>query len=314
MSNYSHIPVLLPEVLELLHLSSGQKVIDATLGGGGYTRALEEAVGPKGRVLAIDLDADAIEAFNAKYQSASWRTNVKVVHGNFGDVASIAKENRFAPVNAIVADIGLSSYELDKAGRGISFQKNEPLDMRFNVESGKTASEILATYSEAELANIFKTCGEERYSSAIARNIVRNRAKAPVTQTLELTRIILSSIPSRLQHTAQDSYRRIFQALRIVVNNELQNLEKFLPQAFGLLEQNGVLAVVSFHSLEDRIVKQYFQSLLGKCECPKDLPVCVCGRKTQINLLTKKPIVASDAELSKNSRAKSAKLRAVRKL
>ncbi len=311
---YSHIPVLLPEVLELLHLLPGQSVIDATLGGGGYTRALEEAVGPKGRVLAIDLDADAIEAFESRIKNQESSKRIKVVHGNFSDIESIAEKHSFAPVSAIVADIGLSSYELDEAGRGISFQKDEPLDMRFNAESGITASKILADYSEEELTNIFKLFGEERYSAVIARNIVRNRGKAPVTMTLELTQIISTSIPSRLQHTAQDSFRRIFQALRIEVNGELKNLEKFLPVAFGLLEPGGVLAVVSFHSLEDRIVKQYFQSLRGDCICPKDFPICVCGKSPQAEVLTKKPITAKGAELADNSRAKPAKLRAIKKL
>lgn len=312
MIHYLHIPVLLPEVLDLLQLIPGQNVIDATLGGGGYTMAILEAVGSSGRVLAIDLDADAIRAFKLRYRTS--HTNPILVHGNCGDIESIAKENSFAPVNAIVADIGLSSYELDEAGRGISFQKDEPLDMRFNTGSGITASHILATYSEDELAGIFKVFGEERYARAIARNIVQNRAKAPVTRTLDLTHLILASIPSRLRHTAQDSFRRIFQALRIEVNGELKNLEKFLPAAFDLLEPGGVLAVVSFHSLEDRIVKQYFQSLRGSCVCPKDFPVCVCEKTPQAEVLTKKPITAQSVELAANTRAKSAKLRAVKKL
>lgn len=311
---YSHIPVLLPEVLKLLQLRPGQNAIDATLGGGGYTLALAESVGTKGRVLAIDLDKDAIEAFESRIKNQESSKKVKVVHGNFSDIESIAKENSFAPVNAIVADIGLSSYELDEAGRGISFQKDEPLDMRFNAESGITAREILAEYSEADLTHVFKEFGEERYAAAIARNIVRNRAKTPLTRTLELTHIISTSIPSRLQHTAQDSFRRVFQSLRIEVNGELKNLEKFLPAAFGLLESGGVLAVVSFHSLEDRIVKQYFQSLRGDCICPKDFPICVCGKSPQAEILTKKPVTAQVAELAKNTRAKSAKLRGIKKL
>lgn len=313
MTSYTHIPVLLQEVLQLTNPKPGDVCIDATLGGGGYTKALLDRIVPNGKVLAIDLDIDAIKNFQFPISNSPDR--VTLAHGNFADVATIAKEYGFMSPQVIVADIGLSSYELDQAGRGISFQKNEPLDMRFNASGkGKTAASILANATEEELAYIFNAYGEEKFATKIARDIVRNRTSGHIATTFELVNFITASIPGRLKHKALDSVRRIFQSLRIAVNGELENLERFLPDALHILAPGGVLAVVSFHSLEDRIVKQFFAKTAQGCICPKDFPICRCAQSAVAEILTKKPIVAGDSEVSRNSRAKSAKLRAIRKL
>lgn len=315
MITYSHTPVLLQEVMDILNPQPGQRFVDCTLGGGGYTMAILERTAPSGQVLAIDLDEDAIDAFRFKCQMSNVKGRIHLVHGNFRDVAKIAVKHGSGPVQGIVADLGLSSYELDSAGRGISFQKDEPLDMRFSAKGeGLTAAFILNEYTEKQLADIFENFGEEKFSKAIARNIVRNRDVRPFKRTGQLTEVIAASIPARLRHKAADSFRRAWQALRIAVNAELENLEKFLPEALGLLAPGGVLAVVSFHSLEDRQVKQFFTASARGCVCPKDFPTCVCGRTPAAKILTKKPVYASASEVSLNSRSRPAKLRAIQKL
>lgn len=311
--NYSHTPVLLKEVLEYLQPKAGGVFIDATLGGGGYTEAIAAGVGEKGKVLSLDLDADAIQAFGLKPKTLNLKP--VLVQGNFKDIASIAQEHGFSGVNGIVADIGLSSYELDDAGRGISFKHDEPLDMRFDVQSnGVTAADLLAEKTELELTSLFTKYGEERYARPIARNIVRTRTEEPVTRTAQLVDIITNSIPRAVRHKAQDSCRRIFQALRIAVNGELDNLQEFLPSALSLLAPGGKLVIVSFHSLEDRIVKQFFVKAATGCICPPRFPQCVCGKTPQVQILTRRPITAGDGELEQNTRSRPAKLRAALKL
>lgn len=315
MAVYSHTPVLLQEVLEYLQPKAGGVFIDATLGGGGYTEAIATKVGEKGKVLSLDLDADAIQAFSLKSQISSLKSQVTVVQGNFKDIAAIAQEQGFVGVNGIVADIGLSSYELDDAGRGISFKHDEPLDMRFDAQSDDvTAANLLAEKTELELSTLFTKYGEERYARPIARNIVRTRTEEPVTRTTQLVDIITNSIPRAVRHKAQDSCRRIFQALRIAVNGELDNLQEFLPSALSLLAPGGRLVVVSFHSLEDRIVKQFFVKAATGCICPSSFPQCVCGKKPQVQILTRRPITAGEGELAQNTRSRPAKLRAALKL
>lgn len=315
MASYQHTPVLLHEVLEYLQPSVGGSFIDATLGGGGYTQALMEAVGVKGKVLSLDLDVDAITNFELRISNHALREQVTVRQGNFKDIAAIAQEHGFTGVDGIVADIGLSSYELDAAGRGISFKHDEPLDMRFDAASGGvTATELLADKSEAELAILFSTFGEERHARSIARNIVRKRTEEAVTRTTQLVDIITNSLPRAVRHKVQDSCRRIFQALRIAVNGELENLREFLPAALGVLAPGGRLVVVSFHSLEDRIVKQFFVQAATGCVCPPNFPHCVCGKTPQVQILTRRPVSAGEAELAQNSRSRPAKLRAALKL
>lgn len=314
-TQYHHIPVLLSEALQVLDPKPGQHFIDATLGGGGYTAALLERTAPNGHVLAFDLDQDAIAAFQAKVAGTSLASRVHVAHSNFSAVARVAAAKQFGPISGIVADIGLSSYELDDAGRGISFQRDEPLDMRFDQSaSGPTAAFLLAESSEAELARIFREYGEERYAGPIAEAIVKARSGEAVARTTQLVQLITNSLPARVRHTATQSVRRIFQALRIAVNGELANLEAFLPAALDILAPGGILAVVTFHSLEDRIVKQFCKAAATGCVCPPEFPVCRCGKTPQAEIITRRPILATEQEQATNRRSVSAKLRAIRKV
>ncbi len=308
---YDHIPVLLEEVISYLKPSPGQNFVDATLGGGGYTRAILSKVQPGGKVLAIDLDKDALENTKTKIKN---QEALVLVHDNFQNIDKIAKHNTFTNISGIVADLGLSSYELDQAGRGFSFQKNEPLDMRFNLSQPEDAKFIINNYEEERLRKIFEDYGEEKFSRQIARKILETRDKRQVKHTGELYEIIKNALPKPVKHKADDSARRIFQALRIAVNHELESLEEFLPKAFDILNPGGRLVIVSFHSLEDRIVKQYFNSLAKGCVCPIDFPQCVCGKNPQGKLLTKKIVTASEKELENNPRSKPAKLRAIEKI
>lgn len=313
MTDYHHVPVLLKEVLEVLDIKPGQHVVDGTLGGGGYSRALLEKIGSKGNLLSIDLDTDAIDNFKSQIPNVK---NCTVVHGNFKDIDTIIKHHDFPAPDAIVADIGFSSYELEQSGRGLSFQKKEPLDMRFDQTGGQEdAKFMLNNYDEKRLLEICNNYGEERFSKQIVRKIMEARQDGRyIHYTTDLYEIIQSALPKPVRHKADDSARRIFQALRIAVNHELSNLEEFLPKAFNILAPGGRLAVVSFHSLEDRIVKQFFVSLTRGCVCPIDFPQCICGKEAAGKILTKKLVSASEEELQENPRSKPAKLRAIMKL
>lgn len=311
MNTYEHTPVLLAEVLACLRPAANQNFVDATLGGGGYTSAILEKLKPNGKVLAIDLDADSIENF--KRQEVRGKGEVILAHGNFAQIDTIITHHQFENISGIVADLGLSSYELEH--RGMSFQVRQPLDMRFNTSQDiKDAKLVVNDYQQPELEKIFREYGEEQFARQISKKIVKARAEGEIKYTTDLYEIIQSALPKPIQHKAADHARKVFQALRIEVNQELQSLEEFLPKAFDLLAPAGRMAVVSFHSLEDRMVKQFFQGLNKGCVCPPDFPQCVCGRNPQAKLLTKKPITASDAEIKSNPRSKPAKLRAIIKL
>lgn len=312
---YYHTSVLLQEVLKYLDPKPGQNFVDATLGGGGYTSAILERIQPGGRLLAIDLDELAIRNYELRIKHQKFQNRIVLVHGNFKEIDKFVERQDFKNISGVVADLGLSSDLLENSGRGFSFQKNEPLDMRFDVASSSPdAKFILHNYSEKQLLQIFKTFGEEKYSLPIARSIARNRQARGLRFTGDLVEIIKQALPKPAKHKWADSARRIFQALRIAVNFELENLEVFLPKAFGLLAPGGRLAVVSFHSLEDRAVKQYFAALARACVCPPDFPQCLCGKNPQGKLLSKKPIVAQAREAADNPRSKSAKLRIIQKL
>jgi 16S rRNA (cytosine1402-N4)-methyltransferase len=311
---YFHQPVLLKEVIDFLSPEPGENFVDATLGGGGYSWQILDRVESSGNVLSIDCDLDAIK-FAENQKSKIKNQNWILVHGNFRDIDKIVKHHRFGNISGIVADLGLSSYELDQSGRGFSFQKKEILDMRFDLSQKTDARFILESSGIKELTKIFREFGEEKFAAQIARGIQRVKDKGlRIKDTQDLYQIIELALPKPVRYKAKDSARRIFQALRIAVNHELENLQEFLPKAFNLLNANGRLAVVSFHSLEDRIVKQYFSKLTKGCVCPPDFPQCLCGRSPQGKLLTKRPVVASEEEIKLNSRAKAAKLRAIVKL
>ena len=314
MSDYHHVPVLLEEVLKYLNPKKDKNYIDATLGGGGYSRAILQNIGG-GKLLSLDLDSDAIE--NSRNIIDQLKIKNWVLHqGNFAQLDKIAEHHKFKAPEGIVADLGLSSYELDRAGRGISFRQKEPLDMRFDQSSElPDAKFILNNYEATRLLKIFESYGEEKYSKQIVKKILDYRLKIKdIHYTSELYQIIQDALPKPVKHKADDSARRIFQALRIEVNHELANLEAFLPKAFDLLAPGGRMVIVSFHSLEDRIVKQYFNKLVKSCVCPPEFPQCLCGAEPQAKILTKKPVTASAQEAAENPRSIPAKLRAIQKL
>lgn len=314
MNTYQHVPVLLNEVLEILQPSSGQHFVDGTLGGGGYSIALLERVAPSGKVLSIDLDQVAIDNYRTNL-SDDQSARAIIHHGNFRDLDEIVEKHDFTDIAGIVADLGLSSYHIDASERGISFQKKEPLDMRFDVTKDTSdARFILNNHTEAELVKLFTDYGEEKFSRQIAHAIVKRRQETLLHYTTDLVEAIQEALPKPVKHLYQDSARRIFQALRIAVNHELESLEQFLPKALDLVAPGGKIAIISFHSLEDRIVKQFFVEAATGCICPPEFPICQCGRTPRAKILTKKPITATEQELSLNMRSKPAKLRAIQKL
>jgi 16S rRNA (cytosine1402-N4)-methyltransferase len=307
---YRHIPVMLKEVLKVLEPKSGEIMIDGTLGGGGYTRALAEKVGPTGKVLGIDLDKLAI-ANAKKFIKEQDLHNIKLVQGNFGDLEAIVPAH-FKKVDGIVLDLGLSSAQLDDPRRGFSFLRHAPVNMGFGDETKEDTSVILNKYRAEDLAKIIKEYGEEKFANSIAKKIIEAR---PIKDTAELLEAIGRGIPAAAKRQSKIHWAtKTFQALRIATNRELESLEKFLPQAVKLLKPNGRLAIVSFHSLEDRIVKNYFRQEAKDCLCPPQLPICVCGHKAKIKIITKNALVASEAEVKDNPRARSAKLRAIQKI
>ncbi len=317
-----HVPVLLKEVLEYLDPKPGQTVIDGTLGGGGHALALAKAIEPKGILVGIDLDPAALTEASAKAKDADIKTELHFVKGNYRDIKKIVNDLALSEVNAIIIDIGISSYDLEGSNRGFSFQKHEPLDMRFDPEARPahkekepfTARFILNHYSEKDLKKTFEEYGEEKFSSRIVRGIIEHRQQQSIETTEDLFNIIKHSLPAAFRFKAGDSARRVFQALRIEVNKELENLEKFLPDAFEVLAKGGKLAVISFHSLEDRIVKHFFLEKAKGCICPPDFPQCVCGKEPLAKILTKKLVSASEEEQKENSRSIPAKLRVIQKI
>lgn len=307
-----HEPVLLKEIQELLDLKSNSNVIDCTLGDAGHSEAILEKIAPKGKLLGIDLDAEAV--LRAKRFLYRFEERAIIVKDNFANLKKIIETNKFGPVHAILVDLGWSSPQFAERGRGFSFQTDEPLDMRYDVKSqisnsksqtDYTAAYIVDNYSEIDLANIFKNLGEEKLSKEIAQAIAACRKNKKIERTVELVEIILRVYRKKLHSEKEIPWigglhpaTKVFQALRMAVNHEVENLRVFLPQAVDALAAGGRLAVVSFHSLEDRIVKQYFKSAENK----------------QIKLVNKKPVVAGEEELKTNPRARSAKLRVVEKL
>lgn len=304
-----HVSVLLNESLALLDPKNGETFIDATLGLGGHTEALLMA-DPSVRVIGIDQDTEAMD--HARERLKQFGDRVEFVHANFSEIAEVANGRK---IDGILADLGVSSLQFDSGGRGFSFRFDAPLDMRMDAESdSQTAAELLAELDEEEIANIIYKYGEERASRKIARWIVEKRkAGEPITSTSELARLVERAVPRKGRDQIHPA-TRTFQALRIAVNNELGVLEGFLKDAVDALDKGGRFAVISFHSLEDRIVKHAFQIASGKCQCPPRMPVCMCGAEKKVEILTRKPVTAGEEEKDLNPRARSAKLRAVRKV
>lgn len=305
MNADSHIPVLFDEVLMLLQPQPNGRYIDGTVGAGGHTAGLLQKSAPSGRVLVFDKDAEAI-AF-AQKQLKSFGDRVTYVHASYAEMGSLAPAHDFAQVDGILLDLGLSSRQLDDAQRGFSFMKEGPLDMRFDTSQGETAADLINNLEEAALADIFWRYGEEKSSRKIARMIVAER---PFTTTTQLAEKIAETVRRRSRiHPATQT----FQALRIAVNRELETVETGVMAALELLRLNGRLAVISFHSLEDRFVKQTFRRLSQDCICPPDQPVCTCGGVAKFRLITRKAVQASAEEIAQNSRSRSARLRVIEK-
>lgn len=310
---FEHKPVLFAPTLQGLNLRAGGIYVDGTLGGGGHTLGILQGTEPDGRVIGIDQDDEALRA--AGERLAAFGGRLCTVRANFDQLDRILAELDIAAVDGVLLDIGVSSHQLDAAERGFSYMQEGPLDMRMDRRSGRTAADLLAELSAEELANIIYRYGEERFSRRIAARIVEYRQKEPLANTRQLAELVASAIPAaQRRREAQHPAKRTFQALRIAVNDELGALERGLAAAFGALKPGGRLVVITFHSLEDRIVKEYFAGLARGCDCPPEFPVCVCGKTPQAKLVNRKPIVATLEELAENPRARSAKLRVLEKL
>lgn len=303
---FEHIPVLLNEVIEGLNIDPDGIYVDGTLGGAGHSYEIAKRL-KGGRLIGIDRDEDAIAAASERLEPFSDR--VTIVRGNYGDMADILGDIGISEVDGILLDLGVSSHQLDEAERGFSYREDAPLDMRMDRRDELTAYDVVNTYTEAELTRILKDYGEERFAGSIARHIVRARAERPVSTTFELSDIIKASIPAKYRDKKGHPAKRSFQAIRIEVNHELDILRDSLNGMIDILKPGGRLCVISFHSLEDRIVKQAMRTAEDPCICPKDFPVCVCGRKPKGRCISKKAITAADNELDTNNRAHSAKLR-----
>jgi len=299
----SHIPVLLDEVLTGLNPQPGQRFIDGTVGAGGHTEAILKATAPDGQVLAMDADPAALDI--ARQRLAPYGDRVRLVHANFAQLATLAHDHHFVPVHGVLLDLGLSSIQLSAGERGFSFQSEGPLDMRYDPGGPTTAADLVNNLSQEELADLLYRFGEERRSRAIARAIVAAR---PLHTTRQLAEVVARAVGGRRGARIHPA-TRTFQALRIAVNDELEALSRALPAAVTLLAPAGRLAVISFHSLEDRIVKDFFRRESRDCICPPEQPTCTCGHRATLRIITQKPIRASAREIAANPRARSAKLR-----
>jgi len=309
---FHHVPVLLQEVLEGLAIRPDGTYVDCTVGGGGHALEILRRLGPRGRLIGLDQDEEALTA--AAKRLARYGDQVRLVKTNFERIAQVVDELGVGPVDGVLMDIGVSSHQLDEAERGFSFHREAPLDMRMDRSNPVSAATIVNQWPEEELARIIREYGEERWAGRIARFIVQARKRAPITTTTELVEVIKAAIPASARREGGHPARRTFQAIRIAVNDELGALERGLEGALQVLAPGGRLAVITFHSLEDRLVKQTFARWINPCVCPPGAPVCVCGRRPLAKAVTRKPVTASAAELAENPRARSAKLRVVEKL
>jgi 16S rRNA (cytosine1402-N4)-methyltransferase len=306
---FSHIPVLFNETIDSLRVKPDGVYVDCTAGGGGHAAAVLERLSPAGRLIAIDRDPDAIANLKEKFRG---EPRLTLVHGNFADVEEIVREAGVNGADGVLADLGVSSHQLDTAERGFSFHQDAPLDMRMSKE-GRSARDVVNGCTEAELRRILYTYGEEKFAPSIARRIAEERAKKPIETTFELSEIVKSGIPARARREGGHPARRSFQAIRIEVNGEIEGLARSVEAMFEALRPEGVLSVITFHSLEDRAVKTTFRTLCEGCTCPPDFPVCVCG-KTPRARLNGKAVTPGEAELEENPRARSARLRSIVKL
>ncbi len=309
---FQHIPVLFREIMEIMAPKPGAFFVDCTLGGGGHSKGFLERTSPNGLLIGIDQDSDALVA--ARQNLRAYDGRIMLVHSNYSNLDKIL--NDYAPegVDGILFDIGVSSHQLDEADRGFSYMQDAPLDMRMDQTQSLDAWQVVNTYKEEELQRILKDYGEERWAKRIAQFLVEFRSKKPIDTTGELVDIIKRAIPKGAREEGSHPAKRTFQAIRIEVNDELGVLNRTIQVAANHLKKGGRLGIISFHSLEDRIVKEQFRYLASDCICPPELPICQCDKVSEVKILTRKPVTASPEELERNSRAKSAKFRAVEKI
>ena len=316
-SEYRHIPVLLTECIEALKLPDHPVYVDATLGFAGHALEAAKQLGSEGLLIGIDQDEVALTEAAAKLESLpeSERPELALLRGNFGDMDELLTSCTVPGIDAILFDLGVSSVQIDTQSRGFSFKENGPLDMRMDPGNQTiTAEEIINTYNAADLARIIRSYSDEKWASRIADFIVKAREEAPITESGQLVDVIKAAIPASARRAGGHPAKRTFQALRIEVNSELTVLRQGLDAAVRWLNPNGLMAVISYHSLEDRIVKDTFASFADRCTCPPDLPVCMCGKKPILEVLTRKPVTPTVEEIERNPRARSAKLRVARKI
>ena len=305
---FRHVSVLLKEAVDAMDIKPGGVYVDGTAGGGGHSAEILSRL-DTGSLYSIDQDPDAVAAVTERFRGDS---RSHIVQGNFSDIRELLRAEGVEEADGVLLDIGVSSHQLDDGARGFSYHEDAPLDMRMS-QSGITAAELVNTAGVGELSRIISLYGEEKYAYSIAKGIVRYRETQPIKTTLELAGLVKDNVPQKARRDGHPA-RKTFQAIRIAVNRELEALENGLQGAFEILRLGGRLCVITFHSLEDRIVKQFMRDKAQGCTCPKDFPVCVCGKKPQVKLITRKPVLPSDRELELNPRARSAKLRVCEKL
>lgn len=308
---FKHVSVLLNECLEALDIKENGIYVDCTLGGAGHSSEILKRLSNKGTLVGIDQDTDALKAAGERLKQYN---NVRYVHNNFYNIDSILEELNIPRVDGILMDLGVSSYQLDEAERGFSYMKDAPLDMRMNKDNDFSAYDVVNNYSEEELYRIIKDYGEERFAKRISNFIVNRRKEKAIETTLELVDIIKAAIPAKARRDGPHPAKRTFQAIRIEVNSELTILNKAIEDGVNKLNEGGRMAIITFHSLEDRIVKLKFRELANPCTCPKEFPICVCGKKPLVKLVSRKAIEPSKEEVDENPRSRSAKLRVIERI
>ena len=309
MADFSHISVMLNETVDGLDIKPDGIYVDGTLGGGGHSMEIAKRLSEKGRLYCFDRDPDAINACKDKFASFE---NVTLINTKYSQLKQELENRGVHHIDGLMLDLGVSSHQLDTRSRGFSYHADAPLDMRMS-QSGTTAADIVNSYSEKELANIFYIYADEKFSFKIAKRIVEVREQKPIETTLELAELVSECYPNKFKRSGHPA-RKVFQALRIAVNDEMGEVEKGIEDAFSMLNKDGRLSIITFHSIEDRLVKQKFASFTKGCTCPPDFPVCVCGNTPKAQVVNRKPIVASEKELEQNLRSRSAKLRILKKL
>ena len=309
--NFRHTSVLLEPSIEQLQIRPNGIYVDGTLGGGGHSYHIAERLTEDGRLIGIDRDEDAICAASKRLEPFTDR--VTIVKNNYGNIREVLDRLEISQVDGILLDLGVSSYQLDTAERGFSYMADAPLDMRMDREESRTAWDIVNTYSEQELFRVIRDYGEDRFAKNIAKHIVKQREEKPVETTGELVKIIQGALPMKVQKTGGHPAKRTFQAIRIELNRELTVIDEVIDTMIDVLKPGGRLCIITFHSLEDRIVKSRFRTAENPCICPREFPVCVCGRKSKGHVVTRKPILPSETEMEENPRARSAKLRVFEK-